>query len=50
MNMRADIQGFSPPTYPKKANLFRRLIAFLARIISGPKGDQGGWEGGARGL
>ena len=50
MNMRADIQDFSPPTNPKKANLFRRIVTFLARIISGPKGDQGGWEGGARGL
>ena len=50
MNMRAEIQDFRPTAYPKKATLLRRIIAFLARIISGPKGDQGGWEGGARGL
>ena len=50
MNMRVDIQEVSLSSSSKKPNLFRRIVAFLARIISGAKGDQGGWEGGARGL
>jgi hypothetical protein len=28
----------------------RRLLALLARLLSGTGGDQGGWESGARGL
>ena len=50
MNMRIGIHEVSTPTSSKKPNLFRRIVALLARIIAGSKGDQGGWEGGARGL
>jgi len=30
--------------------LLRRLLRFLVEVLSSPKGNQGGWEGGARGL
>jgi hypothetical protein len=33
-----------------KPNFLRRLLRLLTTIFSSPKGDQGGWEGGARGL
>jgi hypothetical protein len=33
-----------------KQSLIRRLLRALVAIFSSPKGDQGGWEGGARGL
>jgi hypothetical protein len=35
---------------PKKVGLLRRFLRLLVRILTSPKGDQGGWEGGARGL
>jgi hypothetical protein len=39
---------------PEKPNLVRRLLRqflrFLVAVLSAPKGDHGGWEGGARGL
>jgi len=50
MNVRVDIQEFSKSPEPKKVGLLRRLLGFLAKLLSGAKGDQGGWEGGARGL
>ena len=31
-------------------NLLGRLLRLLGTVFSSPKGDQGGWEGGARGL
>ena len=34
----------------KKSGLLRRFLHLLVRALSSPKGDQGGWEGGARGL
>ena len=34
----------------KKAGFRRRVLAFLVKILLSPAGDQGGWEGGARGL
>jgi hypothetical protein len=30
--------------------LLNRLVRLLINILSSPKGDQGGWEGGVRGL
>jgi len=33
-----------------KPSLLQRLMLALATFLSSPKGDQGGWEGGARGL
>ena len=49
MNMRVDVQKFSK-SEPKKVGLLKRTLRFLAKLLSGPKGDQGGWESGARGL
>jgi len=33
-----------------KLRLFRMLWRIIVAILSSPKGDHGGWEGGARGL
>jgi hypothetical protein len=35
---------------PNKIGLLRRFLHLLVRVLSSPKGDQGGWEGGSRGL
>jgi hypothetical protein len=50
MNMHVDIQEFSHSSAPKKRSLLGRLFGLLAKLLSGAKGDQGGWESGARGL
>jgi hypothetical protein len=50
MNMHVDIQEFSKSPEPKKVGLLGRMLGYLAKLLSGAKGDQGGWEGGARGL
>jgi hypothetical protein len=53
MNMHKDAGAFGvsrETSEPKKSGLLRRLLNLLVRILSSPKGDQGGWEGGARGL
>jgi hypothetical protein len=37
--------------FAKKTRVyFARVVRFLVEMLSSPKGDQGGWEGGARGL
>jgi len=48
MNMHVGMRKLAPA--PAKAGFLRRILAFLARLLASPKGDQGGWEGGARGL
>jgi len=50
MNMHIGGREFEPSSAPTKPNLLRRILAFLAKLLASPKGDQGGWEGGARGL
>jgi hypothetical protein len=50
MNMQVGAREFEPSSAPARVGLLRRLLAFLARLLASPKGDQGGWEGGARGL
>jgi hypothetical protein len=51
MNMHVELQKLEPPSAPAKPGLLRRILAFLAKMLaSPPKGDQGGWDGGARGL
>jgi hypothetical protein len=53
MNMHQDAGAFSDSretAEPQKNGLLRRFLSLLVRILSSPKGDQGGWEGGARGL
>jgi hypothetical protein len=37
-------------TQREKLGFVRGLLRFLATVLSAPKGDHGGWEGGARGL
>jgi len=50
MNMHIEIQKLEPSGEPAKPGILRQILAFLARVLSSPKGDHGGWEGGARGL
>jgi hypothetical protein len=50
MNMHVDIQGSNPPANATAIGFLRRLVAILKAVLSAPRGDQGGWEGGARGL
>jgi len=50
MNMHVGAQELEPSSVPAKAGLLRRMLAFLAKVLSSPKGNQGGWEAGARGL
>jgi hypothetical protein len=50
MNMHVDARQLEPSSAPAKTGLLRRMLAFLAKVLSSPKGNQGGWEGGARGL
>jgi len=50
MNMHVGAQQLEPSGAPAKAGLVRRMLTFLAKVLASPKGNQGGWEGGARGL
>jgi hypothetical protein len=34
----------------RNARVFQGLLNALCAILASPKGDQGGWEGGLRGL
>jgi hypothetical protein len=49
MNMHIEVRGLEPSLAPPKG-LLRRILSLLATVVSSPKGDQGGWESGARGL
>ena len=49
MNMYVDLREFTP-SKPKSAHFLARLLNLLRDVLSAPKGDQGGWEAGARGL
>jgi hypothetical protein len=49
MNMHIEVQKLEPSL--SKPGLLRRILVLIAKLLkSSPKGDQGGWEGGARGL
>jgi hypothetical protein len=48
MNAHFRSEDFVQPQ--TKLRLVRMLVRFVVAILSSPKGDQGGWEGGARGL
>ena len=50
MNMHVEVKEATSLPKPMKISLLRRIFNFLVRLLSSPKGDQGGWEGGARGL
>jgi hypothetical protein len=50
MNMHVNVQKLEPSAEPAKPGILRRILAFLARVLSAPKVDHGGWEGGARGF
>ena len=42
--------GPLPAIQPVKTSLWGLILAYLEVVFSGAKGDQGGWESGARGL
>jgi hypothetical protein len=44
------VRELEPSPAPAKAGILRRILAFLATVLASPKGDRGGWEGGARRL
>ena len=48
MNIHVEVQKLEPSSAGAKPGLLRRSLAFLAKVLCSPKGDQGGWEGGAR--
>ena len=50
MNMHVGARQLEPSSAPAQAGLLRRILAFLAEVLASPKGNQGGWEAGARGL
>jgi hypothetical protein len=52
MNAPFRSQDFTAETTKPESTsrLLRDLLRALLTILSSPKGDQGGWEGGARGL
>jgi len=48
MNTHIRSNDFDQPQ--TKPRLFRMLGRIIVAIFSSPKGDHGGWDGGARGL
>lgn len=50
MTMHVRARHLEPSSAPVRGGLLRRILAFLADVLASPKGDQGGWEAGARGL
>ncbi len=50
MNIHVQLNKASSSPKPTRSSLPRRLLNFIATLLSSPKGNQGGWEGGARGL
>jgi hypothetical protein len=48
--MKTVVKEATSSLKPMKISLLRRMFNFLATLLSSPKGGQGGWEGGARGL
>jgi hypothetical protein len=49
MNAPIRSQNFTSEQQSTSSRL-RTLLRALVTMFSSPKGDQGGWEGGARGL
>jgi len=43
------IQAFDERKTPRW-HVLKKLLQLLTAVLSGPNGDQGGWESGARGL
>jgi hypothetical protein len=52
MNMHIHIRArqLDQSSGPAQSGPLQRFLAFIAKLLASPKGDQGGWEGGARGL
>lgn len=50
MSKRQHVGRLSTPTEQQTSGPLNRLFRVLVGVLSAPKGDQGGWEGGARGL
>jgi hypothetical protein len=50
MNIRWNTRDLPAVSERPKPTVLHRLIRLLVEILSSPKGYQGGWEGGGRGL
>ena len=52
MSMHPRMEEFGPAPSPQSVEMGRwqRFLVYLKIVFSGAKGDQGGWESGARGL
>jgi hypothetical protein len=49
--MNIQVRGANSLSTPETQSSFlAAMLRVLLAILSSPKGDQGGWEGGARGL
>jgi hypothetical protein len=50
MDMWSYPQQFDKEKKAAKPSFLRRLLRHLVTMLSAPRGYQGGWEGGSRGL
>jgi hypothetical protein len=50
MTMLARAHPFNRAQKASRMDIFKRMLHYLGAILSAPRGYQGGWEGGARGL
>jgi hypothetical protein len=50
MNIRVEMKEANSSLNAMKVSLMRWMFNWLVTLFSSPKGYQGGWEGGARGL
>ena len=52
MSIHPRMEDFGPvPSFQSvKTGRWQRFVAYLKTVFSGAKGDQGGWESGARGM
>jgi hypothetical protein len=50
MSKRRNVRQLDKPAEQQTSKPLNRLFRVLVGVLSAPKGDQGGWEGGARGL
>ena len=50
MNIHQNLYELDHALRTDKPSVLRQILRFFVEVLSSPKGNQGGWEGGARGL
>ena len=50
MSIHPRMDEFSPAIEPIQTGFWQAILEYLRVVFSGAKGDQGGWESGARGM